>query len=475
MTAPRLRRSAPAPKPGVVHLGLGAFFRAHGAVYLQDVMAREGGDWGVIGVSLQRPDQRDRLKPQDCVYTAVEKRPDGDAPRVIDCVVDVLVAPENPGAVVAAMADPAIRIVTLTVTEKGYCHIPATGRLNREHPGVVHDLAHPDAPVTAPGFLVAALARRRAAGLRPFTVLCCDNLPSNGHVVRGLTLELAAARDQGLADWIAAEGAFPCTMVDRIVPATRPEDTAALEAAAGWSDAAPVVHEPFRQWVIEDRFVDGARPDFAAVGARFTDDVAAFEHMKLRMLNGAHSSLAYLGHIAGVETIHGAVSDPVLAGFVRGFWAEEVIPTLATPPGADLPAYADALFDRFANPAIRHLTWQIAMDGSQKLPQRLMGTARDLLAANRPLPRLALAVAGWMAYVGGKDEAGRPIDVRDPLAERLRALSAGKAPAERVANLLTVREIFGDDLPADPRFASAVAEAAQALAAMGARGAAAAI
>lgn len=479
MTAPRLSRTTPAPKPGVVHLGLGAFFRAHGAIYLQDAMAkdggaRDGGDWGVIGVSLQRPDQRDRLKPQGCVYTAVEKRPEGDALRLIDSVVDVLVAPESPEAVVAAMADPAIRIVTLTVTEKGYCHIPATGRLNREHPGVAHDLAHPGAPVTAPGFIVAALARRRAAGARPFTVLCCDNLPSNGHVVRGLTLELAAAVDPALADWIAAEGAFPCTMVDRIVPATKPEDIAAVQAA-GCDDAAPVVHEPFRQWVIEDRFVDGARPDFAAVGAQFTDDVAAFEHMKLRMLNGAHSSLAYLGYLSGVETIYGTVSDPVFAGFVRGFWAEEIIPTVATPPGADLPAYAEALLTRFANPAIRHLTWQIAMDGSQKLPQRLMGTARDLLAAGRPLPRLALAVAGWMAYVAGTDEAGKPIDVRDPLAERLRALSAERSPAERVHNLLTVKEIFGDDLPADPRFVTALTEAAQALAADGARAAAAAI
>jgi fructuronate reductase len=459
--APPARRLA-APRPGVVHLGLGAFFRAHGALYLQEAMAASGGDWGVIGVSLQRPDQRDRLTPQDCVYTVVEKGPDGDRLTTVESVIDVLVGPESPEAVLAAMADPRIRIVTLTVTEKGYRHVPATGALNRADPDVAHDVAHPEAPRTAPGYLVAALARRRAAGLRPFTVLCCDNLPKNGATVRGVVLELARAVDPGLADWIAAEGAFPSTMVDRIVPATKPEDIAAL-AARGIDDAAPVIAEPFRQWVVEDRFVDGARPDLGAVGAQLVADVEPFERMKLRMLNGAHSALAYLGYLSGHATIFEAMSDPALGRFAQRLWAEEIAPTVPAPPGADLAAYAAALRARFLNPAIRHLTWQIAMDGSQKLPQRLMGTARDLLAAGRRLDRVATATAAWMRYATGVDLTGAPIDVRDPLAERLRGL-ADPDPAAQAAKMLGVAEVFGTDLPADPRFASAVAAAARRLA-----------
>jgi fructuronate reductase len=466
-------RSRPAPKAGVVHLGLGAFFRAHGALYLQQAMARDGGDWGVIGVSLRRPDQRDRLKPQDCVYTVVEKAPEGERTTTVESVVDCLVAPEDPAAVLTAMADPAIRIVTLTVTEKGYHHTPATGALNRDDPDVVHDLARPEEPRTAPGFLVAALARRRRAGLRPFTVLSCDNLPDNGATVRGVVLEMAGATDPALADWIAAEGAFPSTMVDRIVPAAAPEDVAAL-AALGIADAAPVVCEPFRQWVIEDHFVDGARPDLAAVGAQMAADVAPFERMKLRMLNGAHSALAYIGYLSGFETIAEAMSDSALDRFVREMWALEIIPTLTPPPRTDLSAYAEALRSRFLNPRIRHRTWQIAMDGSQKLPQRLMGTARDLIAAGRPLDRIATATAAWMIYVAGTDDSGAPIDVRDPMAERLRAL-ADPTPAALVENMLSVRAVFGADLPLEPRFAAAVAAAARRIRSLGARAAAAAV
>ncbi len=229
---PRLTRaSAHRPGVGIVHLGLGAFFRAHGAIYVEEAMAASGGDWGIVGVSLMSPTQRDLLAPQDFAYTALELGPDGETPRVVEVVQNVLVARENPEAVIAAMAYPAVRIVTLTVTEKGYCHEPSTGRLNRAHPDIVHDLAHPDAPRSAPGFLVRALARRRDDGLRPFTVLCCDNLPENGRLVRGVTLELARLIDPALADWIEAEGAFPSTMVDRIVPATQPRGHRAADRA----------------------------------------------------------------------------------------------------------------------------------------------------------------------------------------------------------------------------------------------------
>jgi fructuronate reductase len=468
---PRLvRPDRPRPGVGIVHLGLGAFFRAHGALYVAEAMAASGGDWGILGVSLVNPTQRDLLAPQGFAYTALELGPGGETAQVVDVVRDVLVAPEDPGAVLEAMADPAVRIVTLTVTEKGYCHEPATGRLNPGHPDIRHDLAHPDAPRSAPGFLVRALARRRAEGHAPFTVLTCDNLPENGRVVRRVVLELARLVEPGLAGWIEAEGRFPSTMVDRIVPATKPEDVERVAALTGRLDRSPVLHEPFRQWVVEDDFVGGARPDLAAVGVQLVADVTPFELMKLRMLNGTHSSLAYLGYLAGHETIADTVADPAFAAFVRRLWSAEIIPSFTPPAGTDLAAYAEALLARYRNPAIRHRTWQIAMDGSQKLPQRILGTLADNRAAGRPSPGLTLAVAAWMRYVGGTDERGAPIDVRDPLAARLRDLSGAAAdPDARVAALLAVSEVFPASLAGDGAFRDALARAYRGLLAEGAR------
>ncbi|KGJ03208.1 dioxygenase [Paracoccus halophilus] len=447
----RLYRNPSSAPAGIVHLGLGAFFRAHGAVYIAEAMAKSGGDWGIVGVSLQSPGTRDRLRPQGWAYTALELAPDGEKPQVMTVLRDVLVAPEDPQAVLDAMAAPLVRIVSLTVTEKGYCHEPSTGRLNRAHPDIRHDLENP-LPKSAPGFLVRALALRRAAGLRPFTVMCCDNLPENGRVLRGVVLELAGLIAPDLAEWISAEGAFPSTMVDRIVPATTPADLDRLEAIAGWRDEAPVMHEPFRQWVIEDDFVDAARPDLTAVGAQLVADVTPFEHMKLRMLNGTHSSLAYLGYLAGHETISDTVADPAFSDFLRGLWRDEIIPALTPPPGVDLAAYADALHDRYANPAIRHRTWQIAMDGSQKLPQRILGTILENRAAGRAVPGLTLAVAAWMRYASGRDEKGQPIEVRDPLADRLAALWHDD-PARTVDGFLALAEVFPPALRDDPGFA----------------------
>ncbi len=443
---PRLTRTGAKPQARIVHLGLGAFFRAHGAVYIEEAARASGTEWGIIGVSLQSATMRDNLAPQEFVYTARELGPDGTTDRKVQIVTDILVARENPEAVLAAMADADIRIVSLTVTEKGYCHDPATGRLNLDHPDIRHDLES-DAPRSAIGYLVKALARRRAAGLPPFTVMTCDNLPENGRLLRGLVLDFARAVDPDLAAWIEAQGRFPCTMVDRIVPATKPEDIEALAAATGTFDAAPVMHEPFRQWVVEDDFVAAyghdARPDLAAVGVELVTDVTPYEHMKLRMLNGTHSSLAYLGYLAGHETIAETVADPVFAEFVRHLWRHEIMPSFEAPAGVDLKAYAEALFTRYANPAIRHRTWQIAMDGSQKLPQRILGTLRDNLAAGRDSLGLCTAVAAWMIYVGGTDLDGAPIDVRDPLAASLKALSdSGKTPGDKVAALLSETRIF---------------------------------
>ncbi|HEX5866211.1 MAG TPA: mannitol dehydrogenase family protein, partial [Beijerinckiaceae bacterium] len=309
-----------------------------------------------------------------------------------------------------------------------------------------------------------------AAGAAPFTILCCDNLPANGRTVGRVVTRFAALRDKDLGRWIQDEVAFPSTMVDRIVPATTDADRAAVAARLGQEDAWPVVTEPFTQWVIEDRFASG-RPRFEEAGAELVSDVAPYEMMKLRLLNGSHSTLAYLGYLAGYETIAEAMTDPAFARLVRRLMDEEVTPTLTVPPGADLAGYKTSLLERFANPALKHRTWQIAMDGSQKLPQRLLGTVRERLATGAPIDRLALATAAWMRYAAGVNEGGKPIDVRDPLAERLGRIGRESGlVAERLAPAyLGIREIFGDDLPADPRFAEPVTQALAALIADGAK------
>ncbi|MBB6306318.1 mannitol dehydrogenase family protein [Xanthobacter tagetidis] len=449
-----------AAEVGVVHLGVGAFHRAHQAVYLDDVMARGAKGWAIAGASLRAADTYDALAPQDGLYTLAVRSGAGDALRVVGSLRHLLVAPRDPQALLSAMCDPKVRIVSLTVTEKGYCHDPASGTLDEAHPDIRADLADPHRPRSAPGFLVEALARRRAAGTRPFTVLCCDNLPANGTTVARVTARLAALRDPDLGRFVEGEVAFPSTMVDRIVPATTDADRALVAQRLGVADAWPVMAEPFSQWVVEDRFPAG-RPPLEEVGAQVVADVAPYEHMKLRLLNGAHSTLAYLGYLAGHETIADTMADAAFARLVQRLQDEEITPTLAVPPGADLAGYKAALRERFRNPALRHRTWQIAMDGSQKLPQRLVATARDRLAAGAPIDLIALGIAGWMRYVAGWDEHGRAIDVRDPLASRLRTLAdAAGLDAPRLAPaLLSVREVFGTDLPADPRFATAVTEA----------------
>lgn len=474
-TLPALPKSVERPAydrasvtPGIVHLGIGAFHRAHQAVYTDGILKIEPG-WGIIGASLRSADTRDALKPQDGLYTLAIRSGEGERLRVIGSVVDVVVASEERERLLAAMADPRIRIVSLTVTEKGYCHDPATGALNETHPDILHDLAVPHAPRAVPGLIIEAIARRRAAGTPPFTVLTCDNLPSNGKLVKRLLDRFAALRDPDLGAYVAGEIWCPATMVDRITPATTDEDRARIAKDLGVSDAWPVVTEPFSQWVIEDRFSAG-RPAWDSAGAEFVSDVEPYELMKLRLLNGAHSSLAYLGYLAGYETVSDVMADPDFERFVRGLM-EEATPTLHVPASTDLAAYKAALIQRFKNPALRHRTWQICMDGSQKLPQRLLGTIRDCLELGRPFDRLALGVAGWMRYVTGIDEKGRAIDVRDPLAERLRGIADNAGPfAERLAPaLIGIDAIFGRDLADDARFVEAVTEKLRMLFASGAR------
>lgn len=456
-------------RPGILHLGLGAFHRAHQAVMTEAVLNAGARDWGIVAASLRSAETRDALAPQDGLYTVATREDEREALQVVGVLRGLLVAPEDQGALLRAMVDPGIRIVSLTVTEKGYCHDPSTGSLDEAHGDIRHDLVHPSAPRSAPGILVEALRRRRADGIPPFTVLCCDNLPANGETVRRVVTRLGALRDPGLGAWIGDAVAFPSTMVDRIVPATTAEDRARIATALGAEDAWPVVGEGFSQWVIEDHFPLG-RPDWAIAGAQFARDVAPFELMKLRMLNGAHSALAYLGYLAGHETVAEASNDLVFARYLTMLW-DEIAPSVPAPPGVVLADHAGRLLARFRNRALRHRTWQIAMDGSQKLPQRLLGPLRHALSEGRPAPCLIIAVAGWMRYVMGIDERGAPIDLRDPMLPALRAACAAglDQPQDVARRLLALTGIFGSDLAGHPVLAGDLGNALALLVRDGAR------
>ncbi|MDB5469218.1 MAG: mannitol dehydrogenase [Caulobacter sp.] len=443
---------------GVVHLGIGAFHRAHQAVVFDDALGAGDLRWGVLGASLRSPAVAQQLNPQDGLYTLVVRDGADERLRVIGAGQGVLIAPDDPAALVAAMADAEVHIVTLTVTEKGYRLDPVTGALQLDDPEVAADLADLSAPRTAPGFIVAALAARRAAGLKPFTVISCDNLPHNGARIREAVLAMAGRIDVGLAGWIEQRGAFPQTMIDRIVPATTPDDIARLAARLGMEDQGMVKAEPFTQWVIEDRFA-GQRPDFTALGVQLTDAVAPWEDAKLRLLNGAHSAIAYLGALSGHEYVHEALAVPAFAAYVEALW-DEAQTTVDPPPGLDIDAYRRALMARFRNAALMHRTRQIAMDGSQKLPQRLLAGAAERLAQGQDIAAMALGIAAWMRWQSGVTEAGEVVVVDDPLAGRTAALLASAGSDEdKVAALLTLTAVFPPALSGDARFVGAVTQA----------------
>jgi len=456
-------------KVGIVHLGIGAFHRAHQAVFTDDVLAGGATEWGFSSADLLGPDVRDKLAPQDTLYSVASLSGDGMRVRVVGSIKEILVGPEDPEALIRRMCDPAVRIVSITVTEKGYCHDPASGDLNMAHPGIAADLKTPGRPTTIVGYLVEALRRRRAADTAPFTVMSCDNLFQNGIIARRVVTAFATALDADLGKWVSDAVAFPCTMVDRITPATTPEDIAKVETALGAHDAWPVVCEPFTQWVIEDHFPTG-RPAWETVGAQLVKEVEPFEFMKLRLLNGSHSALSYLGALAGYQTIAECMADPAFVRFMRRLMDEDVTPTLHLPAGVDVGAYKDSLVERFVNPAIKHRTAQIAMDGSQKLPQRVCGVVRERLAAGGSVRHLALVTAAWMRYVTGIDEKGQAFTVADPLALRLKAVAegAGHDPKALVEGYLDLSEIFGSDLATARPFVAAVTEWLSSLYAKGA-------
>lgn len=442
---------APAPydraalRPGIVHLGVGAFQRAHlGPATEAAIVATGDLRWGIVGVSLRSADTRDALEPQRGLYTLALRDADAaGAPRerlqVLHNLLRVLVAPEDPQAVLEAIADPEAHIVSLTVTEKGYLETT---------PGSTLDV------------LARGLALRRARGVDGLTLMSLDNLPSNGQVLHERLLGHVRSSDAALAAWIESHCSFPCSMVDRIVPRTTDADRATISTRLGFTDAWPVVGEPFFDWAVEDDFAAG-RPAWQHGGARFVADAKPFETLKLRCVNGTHSALAYLGAMAGWSTVDRAVAEPALRGYIEAMLRDEIEPTLPALPGLDLETRRAALLQRFANPALQHRTQQIAMDGSQKLPQRLLGTVRDRLRADASIDRLGLAIAAWIHYLRGVDEAGARYPIQDPLADALAAALAGAEQAttevERIASFCAAVPVFGDELGPDTRFVQTVA------------------
>ncbi|MEH0884389.1 fructuronate reductase [Enterobacter sp. UNJFSC 003] len=453
----------------IVHFGFGAFHRAHQALLTNRVLNAKGGDWGMCEISLFSGDVlMSQLRAQDHLFTVLEKGAEGNQPIIVGAVHECLNAKlDSLAAIIEKFCEPQVAIVSLTITEKGYCIDPATGKLDMQNSRIIHDLETPSEPHSAPGILVEALHRRRERGLPAFTVLSCDNIPDNGHVVKNAVLGMAQKRSPELAGWIDTHVSFPGTMVDRIVPAATEATLAEITEALGVEDPCAISCEPFIQWVVEDNFVAG-RPEWELAGVQLVKDVLPWEQMKLRMLNGSHSFLAYLGYLAGYAHINECMEDESLRNAARQLMLSEQAPTLRI-TDVDLTAYADSLIARFANPALQHRTWQIAMDGSQKLPQRMLDGIRVHLERKSAWPLLALGVAGWIRYVSGTDERGNGIDVRDPLSDKIRSIVEGSSEDERVYAILQLSEVFGQDLPQNSVFVVAVNDAYQRIRRHGAR------
>lgn len=441
-------------RPGILHIGVGNFHRAHMAVHLDRLFsAGRDHDWAIIGAGIRPGDarMRERLAAQDWLTTVVELDPAGLSARVTGAMMDY--APVNPAAMISAMADPAIRIVSMTVTEGGYFVDAVSDGFDATHPEIVADAATPDAPQTVFGIIIAALRARRAAGIPPFTVLSCDNLPGNGHVAQRTITGLAQLSDPALADWIAGNVAFPNSMVDCITPATTDRERALVADRFGIIDAAPVICEPFRQWVLEDSFPQG-RPALEQAGAEFVPDVAPYELMKLRILNGGHAAIAYPGALLGHHFVHEAMADADIRRWLDALTRREIEPTLAPISGVSYAAYREKVAERFANPEIGDTIARLCLDGSNRQPKFILPTIRHALDEGRPIAGLALELALWCRYCAGIDESGRPIPPNDDNAADLktRALAARDDPDA----FLTNRAVFGD-LGTDPRLRSAFA------------------
>ena len=439
--------------PGIVHIGLGNFHRAHQAWYLHRLLQLGlDHDWAIIGAGVRPNDaaQRTKLLRQDCLSTLIELDPSGPSAEVIGAMIDYLPVEEGNDALIRQMADPAIRIVALTVTEGGYYVDPATKSFDAGHPDIRHDAAHPDRPRTAFGAMVAALERRRDRGIDPFTGLCCDNLRGNGTVLRQAVVSLARASDPDLAEWIDASCTFPNSMVDCITPATGPKELA-LAHELGIDDAVPVTHERFRQWVIEDDFPSG-RPDWGRVGATFSDRVHDYETMKIRILNAGHQIIANPGEILSVETISDCMAHPLIHALFRRVQREEILPHVEPVPDFGPDDYLDLVSRRFSNPAIVDTTRRVAFDGSARHPGFVLPILRDRLGTGAPVEGLALVEALWARMCAGTREDRSVIEPNDPFWDTL--LAAAKAARDRPQAWLEQRRFYGDLVEA-PRFAHA--------------------
>ena len=430
---------------GLVHLGVGGFHRAHQAMYLDRLMNDgKATDWAITGVGVLPKDDKivEALNSQDGLYTLVVKHPDGRLePRVIGSIVQMLHAPSDPEAVLAAMSDPATRIVSLTITEGSYLIDQVTGEFDAKHPSIQPDLAQDAVPSTAFGFIVEALRRRRAAGVEPFTVMSCDNLPGNGDVAHQTITAFARLKDAELGDWIDEHVEFPNSMVDRITPVTSQEDIDRLAAEFGIQDKWPVVTEPFTQWVLQDDFPAG-RPPFEDVGVQVVPDVVPYELMKLRLLNASHQALTYLGYLSGYRYAHEVAQDPLFEEFLLGYMTQEGSPTLPEVPGVDLDAYRRELVERFANPEVRDTLARLCAESSDRIPKWLVPVIREDLKAGRPIDRSALVVASWARYAEGVDEQGEPIDIVDHRKDEVMA-AAAKQGEDDLA-FLRDPTLFGD-------------------------------
>ena len=437
---------------GIVHFGVGGFHRAHEAMYLDRLMEQgQALDWGICGVGVMPFDlrMRDVMVAQDGLYTLVEKDPQGNwTPRVMGSIIDYLYAPDDPDAVVEKMADPATRIVSLTVTEGGYNVHPVTGEFDADNPAIQADLRPGATPATTFGLITEALVRRRARGVAPFTIMSCDNIQGNGHVAAKMFRAFARLRDPELGEWVAQSVPFPNSMVDRITPVTTDEDRAQVAERFGVTDGWPVVCEPFTQWVLEDHFSLG-RPAVEEVGVQVVADVEPYELMKLRLLNASHQAMCYFGYLAGYRLVHEVAQDPLFANFLLAYMDREATPTLAPVPGVDLEAYKHKLIERFSNAAVRDTVARLCAESSDRIPKWLLPVIRENLAAGRDVSHAAAVVASWARYAEGVDEQGQPIKVVDRLADTLTQIAAQQRadPLAFVAN----QELFGD-LVDHPRF-----------------------
>jgi mannitol 2-dehydrogenase len=452
--APRYDRSILAP--GIVHVGVGGFHRAHQARYVDALLNREDAehlgayDWGICGVGVLAGDarMRDVLKSQDGLFTLVLKDADGGwQPRVIGSIVDYLLAPDDPETVIEQMAGEQTKIVSLTVTEGGYNLHPVTGEFDAGNPSVQADLAPGATPTTTFGLIIEALARRRARGLAPFTVMSCDNIQGNGHVAAKMFGAFAELRDLELGAWVTENVPFPNSMVDRITPVTTDDDRRAVAERFGVTDGWPVVCEPFTQWVLEDHFSLG-RPALETVGVQVVDDVTPYELMKLRLLNASHQALCYFGHLAGYRLVHEVAQDQLFADFLLAYMAREGSPTLSPVPGIDLTAYRRELIERFSNAHVRDTVARLCAESSDRIPKWLLPVIRENLAAGRDVRLASAVVASWARYAEGVDEHGEPIMVVDRLADQLTA----RARRQRDEPLAFVsdRELFGDLVEHEP-------------------------